>query len=454
MQAAEEGVSAAASSSSAPAEHTQLLKSKPGGVSVDVALPKLITSLHMPRMLGAIHVIFYHVRHYQSFASYGDCWVTFFFMLSAFGAAHSQLAGAGLRKAAESGPWFMHPVKLLRRWISVYPTYLLAFLLAWPLRCVIMQGESTGTCFHPPQLIIEGLMLGGWFPWTTPVTSVNHHWYNIPGWYVCALAGLWFFEPAMIRLAAIGCLKAGPGRIPLFAIVCTLIWLLCSPFAGFPYTWGPAGPDMPAFQSMQIYFSGALLACWLHSRAEAGLKPFRFAASISSLILLAFFSIDVSWFGTDRSLVHGLKTGTNAMVPVFAGLIAGLAGGADPLAVALNWLPLPVNNAARDLATGVYLFQEPMTHIILLCWTQGKYRVKPGTWISFAGPLLAPQLAAYFPALFALAALVHFVVQKPMAKLALDQLVSTPPRSSSDKPSEPQPDAATTNGTKRRVIRA
>jgi len=45
---------------------------------------------------------------------------------------------------------------------------------------------------------------------------------------------------------------------------------------------------------------------------------------------------------------------------VFCMLIAGLAMGADPLCVLLNALPEKVHELARNLATGIYLLQEPM----------------------------------------------------------------------------------------------
>ena len=100
----------AASESSAPMEVTELLNSK-AGVSEHVTLPRSIHSLHMPRLLGAIHITFFHLTHYNNFASAGNSWVTFFFMLSGFGAAHSKLASLGVHKTAESTPCFSDPIK-------------------------------------------------------------------------------------------------------------------------------------------------------------------------------------------------------------------------------------------------------------------------------------------------------------------------------------------------------
>lgn len=436
------------SSRAPPMEGSTLLGSETV-VPANARLPKVMPALHMPRLLGAIHIVFFHMTHYVTFASAGNSWVTFFFMLSAFGATHSQVASVGLRETAESAPWFPDPLKLLRRWISVYPTYLVAFLLAWLGRCLIMRGLKS-SCFHPAQLIVEGLMLTGWFPVYGVTSTIGQHFYNTPGWYVSALAVLWFFEGAVIRLAAKACVQAGPGRIPWYALACTLIWVLCLPFASFPYTWGVRQPQtaitvIPPMQNLHVYFLGSLLACWMHGRADVGLMPFRFAATISSLVLVAFFFFDVKWLGTDpetlmanKAIILRLRSGTGALIPVFAALLAGLAGGVDPLAVGLGMLPQVVNDAARELATGVYLLQEPVCLLFTTIVMLGKFQAIEGTWVPFGGlPFFGVYLLAYFAVLFVVSALVQYAVQKPLAKFLLAQLPPSNSNSSSRSSSSP-----------------
>ena len=424
--------------SSTPVEKTQLLPTSP---SANLAPPKLIMSLHMPRLLGAMHVVMFHFFPYgwYSYAGSGNMWVTFFFMLSAFGTAHSQVRASGLKKVAESGPWFLPPSKLLRRWMSVYPTYLFAFLLSCFTRCYSKQGGDT--CFHPSQLVIEGTMLTGWFPWTNSGSTINSHWYNLPGWYIGALTGLWLFEVAVVRIAALACVQAGRGNVPYFAIVCNVAWLLCSPLAGFPYTWQTpeAITSIPIFNALQTYFCGALVACWLHSRASAGLPPFRFAATISSVLLLGCVFTDVTWFGQDPHVVaanekirRNLIGGCNVQVPLFGFLIAGLAGGADPLAIALNWLPVWLNNAARDLATGIYLLQSPMADIIVQIWQGGQYRVPAGAWLNITKITTLPQFFALLGSLFVVAFLVHHGVQQTLSALVLSQFTKRSPKPPAD----------------------
>ena len=433
--------------SSAPVEKTPLIATTQ---PTNLAPPKLIMSLHMPRMLGAIHIVMFHFAPFgrTGFAEMGNVWVTFFFMLSAFGTAHSTVGASGLRNIAESGPWFLAPSKMLRRVMSVYPTYLVAFVLSVSIRCY--GGASVAvndTCILPPQLVIEGSMLAGWFPWKEANSPVNQYWYNVPSWFINTLAALWFFEAAVVRLAAASCVRAGKGNVPWSAIVYNLIWLLCSPLAGFPFTWQSTDPihhpptwltQIPVFQSVQMYFCGALVACWLHSRADAGLPPFRFAASISSVLLIGYACLDLRWFSNEKSAfsffrylkgngdVFALGPTTNAFVPVFAALIAGLAGGADPVAVAFNWLPAWLNNAARDLSTGVYLLQSPIEEILLQVSKGGQYRFPAGAWpvLSFIdGPASLAYFFALLGILFVAAFIVHHGVQQPIATLVLDQLM-------------------------------
>lgn len=191
----------------------------------------------------------------------GNVWVTFFFMLSAFGTAHSTVGASGLRNIAESGPWFLAPSKMLRRVMSVYPTYLVAFVLSVSIRCY--GGASVAvndTCILPPQLVIEGSMLAGWFPWKEANSPVNQYWYNVPSWFINTLAALWFFEAAVVRLAAASCVRAGKGNVPWSAIVYNLIWLLCSPLAGFPFI---LQPGLRKFQSSNQSKCTSAALLWL-----------------------------------------------------------------------------------------------------------------------------------------------------------------------------------------------
>ena len=436
------------SSRAPPMEGSTLLGSETV-VPANARLPKVMPALHMPRLLGAIHIVFFHMTHYVTFASAGNSWVTFFFMLSAFGATHSQVASVGLRETAESAPWFPDPLKLLRRWISVYPTYLVAFLLAWLGRCLIMRGLKS-SCFHPAQLIVEGLMLTGWFPvyggdFDDRPAFLQH------AWLVCecssrsvVLRGRGHtprgqsLRSSGSRENTVVCAGMHPDLGSLLAVCLLSVHVGRSPAADRHHSHPPHGE----FARLLSWFS---LGFWIHGRADVGLMPFRFAATISSLVLVAFFFFDVKWLGTDpetlmanKAIILRLRSGTGALIPVFAALLAGLAGGVDPLAVGLGMLPQVVNDAARELATGVYLLQEPVCLLFTTIVMLGKFQAIEGTWVPFGGlPFFGVYLLAYFAVLFVVSALVQYAVQKPLAKLLLAQLPPSNSNSSSRSSSSP-----------------
>jgi hypothetical protein len=166
--------------------------------------------------------------------------------------------------------------------------YVLAFLLSWLTRCLAMRGgcSQTGqTCYDPGQLIFEGLALHVWVP-----ASVFRHTYNSAGWYVSALAFCWLFERASIRLAAMAQVYAGDGKLPWAGMAGVALYIVASPTASFPYTWRPL-IYVQAWRSLHVYFTGAMLAAYLHSRAQAGLPPFRFAATLALLSIIGIFSL-------------------------------------------------------------------------------------------------------------------------------------------------------------------
>ena len=79
-------------------------------------------------------------------------------------------------------------------------------------------------------------------------------------------------------------LHAGPGAFPLAGVLAVGVYLVCAPTAAFPYTWGDSAAATHAVQAVHVYFCGALLAAYLHSRADAGYPPFRCAATLAALL--------------------------------------------------------------------------------------------------------------------------------------------------------------------------
>ena len=109
-------------------------------------------------------------------------------------------------------------------------------------------------------------MVREWFP-RRLISSMA---YNRPDWFVSALAMCWLFEATFLRVAALSCSCHGEGHIPWVGIGGIVLWILCSPFACFPLTWGDSVfgglADITAIKSLPFSFMGTLLACWLHGR--------------------------------------------------------------------------------------------------------------------------------------------------------------------------------------------
>ena len=72
-------------------------KGKPAADNTPKPLDKLFYALHVPRLIGAVHIILGHYRTAETYDSLSATlglsvwWVDFFFMLSSFGAAHSRM---------------------------------------------------------------------------------------------------------------------------------------------------------------------------------------------------------------------------------------------------------------------------------------------------------------------------------------------------------------------------
>jgi len=303
---------------------------------------------------------------------------------------------------------------------------------------VLSHGAGTSSCYRPTQLIVEGLGLYAWVPNVTPL---NHYVsigvaYSMTNWFVSALFFCFLFEPLFIRLAAMLQLHAGPGRVPWLTILLVIVFVLASPTADFPFTWRwlcrhvlhSDWESCKALLALHVYFCGCALAAYLHSRADAGLPPFRFAASSAAIALAVVFSL---WFvpihlhnAPEVAVSMHLLQECGLGLALFLPIIAGLAGGADPLARALCALPSWANDLARDLSGPMYMLQHPAALLLGLLWTWGDQlcNIDPrsGRWPIDHRLGGGPQANALWvlgllAILVSAAALVHFGLQKPIA---------------------------------------
>ena len=252
-----------------------------------------LPALHWARLVGAAHIFLYHCRKLPhagySFGSWGCSWVPFFFALSGFVAAHSQLCavggGATLPTALRLAP---RPLRIGRRLLAVYPTYLVALLLSVALETLpapLGAAQSVHESVRP-EVIAELLMLQAWLPGKS---------YNVPAWYVSALAGLWLLEPCAIRLAEAA--TRTPRRLAL-AVLCWLAYAVACPLALFPPLWVHRFP-LPSWTTPQgakwlhIWWAGVALACASDAAARWSPRPPppRAAAVVAALGLGLVFGL-------------------------------------------------------------------------------------------------------------------------------------------------------------------
>ena len=138
--------------------------------------------------------------------------------------------------------------------------------------------------------------------------------------------------------------------------------------------------------------------------------------------------VTLSWFGADDAQVHSNFKHFNesgVFVLIFGALITGLVGGTDPIARALNRLPDVVNNAARDLAMGMYLLQKPAALAVCLLWNQGRSHLWIDGWPEVTSSWA--ELGIFFLVTLAGAVAVQYALQKPIARYVQTQLSQRPP---------------------------
>lgn len=239
---------------------------------------------------------------------------------------------------------------------------------------------------------------------------------NMPDWFVSALTATWLLENATLRLAAHACSHAGLGRPPWLGVVVVLVFMVAWPFALFKYPWlEPLHfPEVSALAYLHMPMCGALLAGWLHSRAEAGLPHFRLPLStISSILLLFVFCLDVRWFGGDAFTLSNWAHRIGILLPIQCALITGLVDApADPLNVWLEARPT-LAKISRDLALGVYLLQAPTA-----AWMKTLLRALLGEAFSFSVPFVLLLCAV----LCLLSLGTQRLVQKPLSAWVAERL--------------------------------
>ena len=347
-------------------------------------LPRDVSSIHIVRLLAAIHICYTHTlcpKYDPGAAHYAGSWLTFFFALSGFGPAYSKLltwrrAGGTIGLVQPSQRLSDVPRTLLRRWISVYPTYLLALLMS-----VVAAAKVDAAPWQKPQLwpglATDALLLQAYFPADVKVLGSNI--YNMPAWYVSAMVVLWLLEGPCYALGAC-CARRGWAGLAAGALLC-VTWAIFWPWAAFDPLWRcsenwHSWRDVQGLRYWHCYLAGVLLAFVVHARAERQRPPVVWAATVAVALLAALFSLNLSWVGL-RQPTEWVQTNLidfSGLLPLYCLLIWGLAEGADPLARLFALRPLPL--VGRHLAYGVYVLQSPV-HTFMVLYVGGVFNPQP-----------------------------------------------------------------------------
>lgn len=304
-----------------------------------------MTAIALPRLIGAVHIVLLHFYQVPGFLFplYGNSWVPFFFVLSGLGATHSKLSIAARDRSLVTY-LFPRPRTLLRRLATVYPLYAFALIVQ-----VTLQVVRDGDQLRKAQLGIESALLQSWMP----SRYIAGELYNQPDWFVSTLAGCFFIEEAAF-MAVVALWRIQPQLV--VAISCAA-WALG---VGLVSQLGVN----ETCQFFFCYFTGIVVAFVVHDRAGRGSPPFRFAASIATLLLVLVFQVNLDprevqlqdqWFADLWFKKAAI------LLPVHCLLLLGLAEGHDPVAKIFSVWPFPY---AQDLAYGVYILQAPVINFL------------------------------------------------------------------------------------------
>lgn len=354
--------------------------------------PRPLPALTGLRFLAAFHVVLFHYldrdglpRALANVLSSGPNSVTLFFVLSGFILAYSYLGAAPDAHVPKRAFW-------AARFARVYPVYLLGLLVSAPIYVgKVLQGQGvTGESL----LTVAGVgaAVTGLFQAWLPAAACQ---WNCPGWSLSVEAFFYLVFP----FAALPVLRLGPrrllGALGLSALVGVGLmgaWVLVEQASAVPggpvdhEAWMVVGAYNPLLRLPQFLcgvFLGRLYC--LRPRTSATLDAALVWLGVaSSAVLLAAEWGPTALFFKDMALLPG-----------FACLIWGLAGGTEPLA---RGLARPALVALGEASYALYLLHAPLnnwlragdTYLGLGWWSRG-----PGFFTGYALFCVAVSLAVF-----------------------------------------------------------
>mmetsp|Transcript_11626 Transcript_11626/g.31299 ORF Transcript_11626/g.31299 Transcript_11626/m.31299 type:complete len:279 (-) Transcript_11626:170-1006(-) len=245
------------------------------------------------------------------------------------------------------------------------------------------------------QIGSELTMTQAWYPTYFRPSTWN---YNLPLWFVSAMATFWLLEEAMFSLAV---LLWRSGRMLTWTMIVAVCWTLVSPFSVKSplYGWSICGGDESPLNYLPEYFGGVVTAFVVQQRAADGVQASAWFASITTLMLLGMFLYRPAeqWCHDEYWCRDTWVRKIGVLTPVFCIQLLGLAEGGDPLSRALAVHPLPL---LGPLAFPYYAFQAPVYNVLRTCGLK--------EWCG--GPI---QMAILLSCLILVAFVVQRYVQEP-----------------------------------------
>ncbi len=308
------------------------------------------------RFLAAFHVVLFHYLDRDGLPAWlantvdsGPNSVTLFFVLSGFILAYSYLGAEPDATVPRRAFW-------LARFARVYPVYLLGLVLAAPVFVgkVLQQQGVTGESL----LTIAGIgtAVGGLFQAWLPGAACQ---WNCPGWSLSVEAFFYLVFPfaalPVLRMSRSG-LRVALALSALAGVVLMGGWLYGLYVASQPGSgldseaWKVVGAYNPLLRLPQ-FLCGVFLGRLYCLRPRVSVPFDRAMVAVGVVVSLVLFG--VQW-GHLALYFKDL-----ALLPGFACLIWGLAGGTDPLARALA---RPGMVALGEASYALYLLHSPLNN--------------------------------------------------------------------------------------------
>jgi len=313
-----------------------------------------MTALTGVRFFAAIFVVLYHYerltlahapRFVQNIGGTGYIAVGFFFMLSGFVLAYSNLSHSGALRCTTASFW-------AARMARIYPAYLTAFLIVAPFnieRTMHANHFATGAAKLAAGGSIVLALLQSWTPWSA--------WYwNFPAWSLSVEMFFYLTFPVIVPWTGRLNRRQCAGLLTFFwlaAIAVPSVFVaLHSSTSEPPFSKLQQAIEVTPLMRLPEFICGVLLGRLyaLDSRRGRRIGGTLAVAGIAAIAVVLSFSDVIP----RPLLANGL------MAPLFGLVIFGLAQGRGIIAAVLS---APFLVLLGEASYGIYILQYPMASI-------------------------------------------------------------------------------------------